>query len=265
MNWAVSNIAWPNELNQSALGLLKKFEINQIEIAPSKIWPDPFAVSPNEAQEFKRSMNQLGFDIVALQSLLYGRPELKIFESAASRQETSNYLLKMIDLAEQLGAKVVVFGSPKNRQRGALSLTDAVNMAIPFFKSIGDYACAREIHFCFEANATHYGCDFINTTDEANDLVTAVNSPGFNLHLDLGNMILSAEDPLLQINKYAKIAKHFHLSAPALKPIHELINLDRIVPLLQTFNHTVSLEMLSGKDDLADLTTSLQSIKNSIR
>ncbi|NBK98115.1 MAG: DUF1967 domain-containing protein [Erysipelotrichia bacterium] len=49
------------------------------------------------------------------------------------------YLKKIIDLAQKLDVKVLVFGSPKNRFIGNMDRNEAYQIAIEFFKELGDY------------------------------------------------------------------------------------------------------------------------------
>jgi sugar phosphate isomerase/epimerase len=171
----------------------------------------------------------------------------------------------MIDLANSLNIRVMVFGSPRNRQKGNLSTKEALDIARPFFKTLGDYALSKNTSICIEANARHYGCDFINTTDEAYDLVQGVDSDGFGLHLDLGNMLLEKENPQLQIEKLGPHAKHFHISSPELKPINSLVNIAEYVRLTENYSFSRSIEMLLDFEDMQSGITQLESCLKAVR
>ena len=53
-----------------------------------------------------------GVSVVALQALLFGRPDLVLFESPERRSATLDYLEGVLRLASWLGAGPLVFGSP---------------------------------------------------------------------------------------------------------------------------------------------------------
>lgn len=264
MKLAMSNIAWNSENNSEALELLKKYKISRLEIAPTKLWALPGQVSQEEAFNYKKSMQQIGIKLVAMQSLLFNRLDLVLFSTESARQDMLSFLFRLIDLCAWLEIPIMVFGSPKNRVRGHLSQAEAKIIAVPFFKTLGDYAAEKNVCFCIEANSMKYGCDFITSTDEAYDLVKEVNSIGFGLHLDLGNMIMSKENWSSQIKKYMPVAKHFHLSAPELGPVGDLSELSMVIKLLSSFPNVVSIEMRPTEKGVQDVEKSISKIESSI-
>src|SRR5258708_38016909 len=98
-----------------------------------------------------------------------------IFNSNEKRIKTINYLRKIIHLASILGAKALVFGSPKNRVIGRLTYSESNEIANSFFSKIGDISKKYDIHFCIEANPKIYGTDFLNTTNELFSFVRKLN------------------------------------------------------------------------------------------
>lgn len=96
-----------------------------------------------------------------MQALLFGRPDLTIFAKAEKRQETFTYLVETIELGSKLGAKVLVFGAPKNRKIGGLNYEQTQEIAVEFFHKIGELAANLGINFCIEPNPQVYDCDFI--------------------------------------------------------------------------------------------------------
>src|SRR5439155_21536237 len=118
---------------------------------------------------------------------------LTIFENSKKRKETFEHLTGMIRLGGQFGAKVLVFGSPKNRNVRDLPIAEIESIAVPFFHGLGQIAIENNLTFCIEPNPTEYGCDFFTTSMQGFDLVRKVNSKGFGLHLDAAGMTLSQE------------------------------------------------------------------------
>ena len=88
MRFAVSNIAWPREQDAAVAGVLSEFGIEGIEIAPTKIWANPLTATDAEIADYRQFWNERGIAIVAAQALLFGKPELTVFESAETRQRT---------------------------------------------------------------------------------------------------------------------------------------------------------------------------------
>jgi sugar phosphate isomerase/epimerase len=213
MKLAVSNIAWPAGMDAQALPILSRHGATGIEIAPTKVWSRPIEVSEAEAREYRRQCEQAGFAIVAFQALLFGQPQLSLFDSGRAFLD---YVERIIRLAGWLGAKVLVFGSPKNRRLGTLDPLKGLLQAVDTFRLLGDRARSSQTILCIEPNPTSYECDFITTLDEALQLVRAVDHPGFGLHLDAGALTLNGER--LHLPPTVSPA-HFHISEPFLAPI----------------------------------------------
>lgn len=219
MKIAISNIAWHSHEEAAIADLMQQLGVSGVEIAPTKIRSSPLDATATELSEYRQFWSNRGIQIVALQALLFGRPDLTIFESENQRQETIAYLAGTIEIAAKLGASVLVFGSPKNRQVGNLKPQEIEEIAIEFFSQVGNIADPHGVKFCIEPNPAVYNCDFINTSLEGLDLVKSVNSPGFGLHLDAGGMTLNDENIERAIATSGSRICHFHISAPHLDPV----------------------------------------------
>jgi D-psicose/D-tagatose/L-ribulose 3-epimerase len=219
MRLAVSNIAWPSGEDEAVARVLGEGGAEGVEVAPTKVWPRPLEASADDVRGYRDSWERRGFRVVALQALLFGRPELVLFEGESVRRRTVEYLTGMIDLAAALGAEAMVFGSPKNRLSAGKPREDVDAIAVASFRALGDHAARRGLAFCIEANPTAYGCDFVTTTAEAIDLVRRVGSEGFGLHVDSGGMALAGEDPAKVLSGQVVNWRHLHVSEPYLAPI----------------------------------------------
>ena len=217
MKLSISNIAWePNE-DKKVFDLIKKYGFSGIELAPPKLFKDLSNVSDTDIQTYLEYMKPFKFKFPAMQSLLFGKPELKIFDE--SRVDTLIYLKKIIDLAQKLDVKVLVFGSPKNRFVGDMDNQEAQEIAIDFFRELGEYAHSKDRYFCIEPNAKEYGCDFITNTDEAIEIVKAVDSKGFKLHIDSAVIAMNGENIKDALTKALPYTEHFHISEAFLELI----------------------------------------------
>jgi glycosyltransferase involved in cell wall biosynthesis len=181
MKLAISNIAWTNEEEADVAAKLQELGVRYIEIAPTKIWSDPTKATIEQINEYIEWWKKYDIEIVAFQSMLFARPDLKMFESSELRDETRQYLADFLRLAGDMGASRLVFGSPKNRQRGGMSTEEADDIANRFFSELGDVAKQYNTMLCIEPNAPQYNCDYITTADEGARLVRTINSEGFGL------------------------------------------------------------------------------------
>ncbi len=214
MHLAISNIAWNPTEDDPVAEVLRRHGVTGVEIAPTKRWDKPLEAPPREVADYRRDWADRGLEIVAMQSLLFGRPDLQLFGDATSRVSLGEYLRGIIDLGAALGAKALVFGSPKNRLRGTMSDADTAAIAVDFFHMVGEHALSRDLALCLEPVPPRYGADFLTTPAEALELCRRIDHPGIRLNADLGAMTLSGEDPRTFIEGAAPFIAHYHASEP---------------------------------------------------
>ncbi len=216
MKLAVSNIAWPREQDAAVAEVLRAHGITGVEIAPTKAWPDPAAATDAEVDAYRRSWNERGLKVVAAQALLFGHPELTIFESAEVRQRTLDHLSRVVRACARAGAKALVFGSPKNRRIGPLAAREVQEVARQFFRRLGEVAAEAGTSVVMEANPPQYGADFVTRAADAVELVRAVDHPGFRLHLDSACMALAGDPVRETFDAGFPLLRHAHVSEPNL-------------------------------------------------
>jgi len=247
---AISNIAWEPAEDEAIAALMRQHGFSGVEIAPTKIWPKPLESTRAERQDYRQRWIDRGLPICAMQSLLFGHPECQLFQTIAAREAMASYLKGMIDLAADVGAEVLVFGSPGNRKRDVTPIEAALDKAIPFFRDVGAHAASAGVSFCIEPNPPAYACDFITTSTEGRSLVDAVNQPGFGLHLDGAGMTLAGENAAESAARQAGHFRHFHLSAPQLAPVNAAVPIqyDDVARVLRRsrYERWVSIEMRSS-------------------
>ena len=193
MKLAISNIAWQQHDDAEILSGLRDRGVRGIEIAPTKIWPEWQGANSEQAALYRRQLLDEGFEVPAMQAILFGRPELQVFDSS-SHAAFVDHIKLVADLAAALGVKVLVFGAPKNRVRGQLSTHDAMTRAADFFRDVAEVCHSRECCIGLEHNPVEYGCDFVTNVADAKELVSRVDHPGFQLHLDSAGIHMCGPD-----------------------------------------------------------------------
>ena len=265
MKIAISNIAWPIEADAAIADVLVELGVSGIEIAPTKMWPAPLEASDAAIDAYRRNWEAHGIAIIAAQALLFGHPELTLFEDAATRERTFTYLSGIVRACARLGAKWLVFGSPKNRRRGSRDVKDVLDEAIDFFGRLGEIAAAAGTCIVMEANPTEYGADFITNAAEAIALVKSVNHPGFRLHLDTACMTLAGDDSNEVIPTAAPLLSHFHASEPQLAPVGDgPVDHRRFAAYLRAIDYRgwVSIEMRqTERFDLKDIQRAVRRVQ----
>lgn len=216
---AVSTIAWWAADEDRVLDLLVAAGIAGIEVAPTTLWPDPITVDERTVRRWADRVRARGLEVVALQSLLYGHPEFQLFGVAALRLAMLEHLGRIIQLGGWLGAGPLVFGSPRNRIAGALDRAACERIAVPFFRAAAERARQAGTTLCIEPNPSAYGCDWIRTLAEGVALVSAVDHPGFGLHVDAAAMTLSNEPSSTLATLPPGMPAHFHASEAHLAPL----------------------------------------------
>jgi sugar phosphate isomerase/epimerase len=247
---AVSSIAWTNEEEAVIAEKLRELGVKHVEIAPTKVWEDPTKASIEDAKAYVDWWAQYGITVSAFQSMLFARPDLKTFADDKNRKETEAYMRKFIRLAGVMGAKKMVFGSPKNRQRGDMPTEQADHIARNFFGALGDEALNSGVVLCIEPNAPQYNCDYVTTATEGAELVKSVNNKGFGLHLDTACMMLAGDDLAGSIIDYQDVLEHFHISSPMLGVVEAGTPVDHVSAAKALhdigYSKLVSIEMRPG-------------------
>lgn len=265
MRLAVSNIAWNDTDEPVILSLLRHRAISGIEVAPTRLWPDWSGATPAAARAVRGRLADEAFEVPSLQAIFFGKPALNLFGDSDAFVD---HLRHVADLAMELGARILVFGAPKNRDRGTLPEQVAFERAIDVLRRCGADCAARGIRLCIEPNPPSYGCNFVTDSRAGLALVRAVDSPGFGLHLDTGGLGLANEDFATAIVEARDALAHVHISEPNLAPISPA-SLDHAVvgrTLRQIgYDGWCAIEMRRTEDPVAALTRSIDHARSCYR
>lgn len=218
MNLGISNIAWNNYESEEVYDLMKKYGFTGLEIAPTKVFEkDPYSREDAEISRYYQGIKLKGFKIIALQSILYGKNHLKLFNKETI-EPLKEYIKSSIDFGAKLNAPIIIFGSPKNRI--IPKEFEDPDIYVEFFREIGNYSMKKNIKFCIEPNPKEYGTNFITTLKEEINIITYLCNEGIGLHIDLGSMLLNKESFKDLIPHLDKV-DHIHISQPFLKSINK--------------------------------------------
>ena len=216
MRLAVSNIAWNLEEDPLVFKLLAELGVSGVEIAPTKIWPEWRGITSSAIKIVKHRIAEMGFDIPALQAILFGRPDLQLFGGSATVSALVEHISRVADLAAQLGARTLVFGSPRNRDPGDMTAVDARNHTVDVFRRMGESCAAQGVALGLEANPPQYACTFMNRWSDAAEIVRLVDHSGVRIHLDAACISMVGDDPGDAVRQTIDILTHVHISEPNL-------------------------------------------------
>ena len=252
MRLAISNIAWDVSEDQAVANLLGQHDVDAIDIAPGKYFPDPAAAQDEDIAKVKQWWSQRGIEITGMQALLFGTTGLNVFGTPDSQEALLKHLDAVCRIGAGLGATRLVFGSPKNRDRTGLDDEQAIGIAVPFFKRLGYITQAHGVIVCLEPNPTCYGANFMTTSAETAQVVKSVSHPAIKMQLDTGAISINGESATTILNSDANLIGHIHASEPDLLPLGDReTDHQSISRAIATFlpGHLVSIEMVATKDE----------------
>ncbi len=248
MRLAISNIAWARTEDTPVSQLLQRLQIDAIDVAPGKYFPEPAQATEAQISQVKRWWRSRGIQITGMQSLLFGTTGLNLFAGPDSQAAMLHHLTAICRIGAGLGATRLVFGSPKNRDRSGLDESQSLEIATSFFRRLGDIAHDHGVMICLEPNPACYGANFMLTSRETAQVVRLVAHSAIRMQLDTGALTLNGEDPGRVLNDCAELIGHVHASEPHLVPLGDgSTDHARVMTALRGHlpNHVVTVEMLS--------------------
>lgn len=248
---SISNLAWPDAPVETVAPRLKASGLDGVELAPTVIWPDAPHVPAKVVREYADRWRDHGLAVSGIQSLLYGRPELQLFDRRTWPGLTS-HLTQMLTLAREVDTHIAVFGSPRNRTRGERSPDDADRMALEFFHGLIPELDAHGVILTLEPNAPAYGADYLTRYSDAVALSEALASPWVQPQIDTGCMAMVGESPTDAIR--TRLPAHLHVSAPDLLPPPGPVDHETLQRVLNEnrYDGWIVLEMLQAAPDPLD-------------
>jgi sugar phosphate isomerase/epimerase len=188
-----------------------------LEVAPFTLADSAEQVSAQRRAELRRAAESRGVEVLGLHWLLVKPPGLYITHpDPAVRRRTADYFVQLVELCADLGGKVMVIGSPKQRNLlPGVTRAQALGYAAEVFRPSLDPAARRGVTLAFEPLGPAE-TDFVNTVAEAVDLVKQVGHPAFRLNIDVKAMS-SEPRPIADVIRSAKgYVAHVQVNDPNL-------------------------------------------------
>jgi D-psicose/D-tagatose/L-ribulose 3-epimerase len=198
--------------------LAKGLGYDGLEVAPFTLAEQPDRLPAARRAELRRIAEGHGLRVTGLHYLLLAPEGLSITSpDAAVRRRTTDVMRALIGLCADLGGKVLVHGSPKQRLVApGQSKAEALENARACFAAIAEDAEAAGVLYCIEALAPPEA-ELINTVEEAAAIVDDIGSPAVRAMIDTCAAARSEAAPIPElIDRLLPTGKiaHIHLNDP---------------------------------------------------
>jgi sugar phosphate isomerase/epimerase len=214
MEFALCNEMFEGRPMAEVASIARKLGYHGLEIAPFTLAPSATEVTVGRRKETRKAIEDQGLECVGLHWLFAGPTGLHMTTpDQATWTHTRDYLSALLDLCSDLGGKILVLGSPKQRSLvEGQTHSGAWQRAADLLGSVVDKAGDLGLTICLEP-LSPAETDFINTVDEGMKMVRQVNHPSLKIHLDVKAMC-SEGKPVPQIIRSvtADDIGHFHVN-----------------------------------------------------
>jgi len=210
VKFAICNEIFQGWRLEDAFAFIKDVGYDGVEIAPFTLAERVEQISADERERIKGLAEKFGLEIVGLHWLLVSPPGLHLTTPDDSvREQTKAYFRELIRFCADLGGKIMVVGSPKQRSLVPGDTYEAAwERAKNFFAELLPLAEEHEITFCIEALPGE--TDFIPTLDEALRFVREMNHPNLQTMVDVKSAV----------NEGLRLDEAVRKAAPHLRHVH---------------------------------------------
>jgi sugar phosphate isomerase/epimerase len=222
MKFAICNETFGDRSFADTFSTIAKLGYTGVEIAPFTFAPhdEPFdicKIRPKQFVEVRTMAEDAGLEVVGLHWLLAKTEGLYLTSPDPTvRCRTAVYLSKLAEVCADLGGKILVLGSPKQRNLlPGVSYADAEAYAVEVLHQAIRACHQYDVTIGLEPLGPADG-NFMLTAQAAKHLMDMVGSPYCKLHLDVKAMS-SEETPIHEIIRdNREWLVHFHANDPNL-------------------------------------------------
>jgi sugar phosphate isomerase/epimerase len=186
-----------------------------VEIAPFTLASSVTDVSATKRAELRKQVESHGLEVAGLHWLLAKTKGLYLTSPERDvRKRTAEYLEELARFCADLGGKLLIFGSPKQRDLlPGVTHQNALEYAKEVFRRTLPVLEKTDVKIAIEPLAPRT-TTFLRTAEEALDLVKLVDSPRFQLILDCYAMSTEKRSipELIRANRSHLV--HFHSNDP---------------------------------------------------
>ena len=195
----------------------RKVGYDGLEIAPFTLGPEPHLLPADHRAEVRKMAGDAGLPITGLHYLMLAPAGLSITSSdSAQRARTIDVMRRLCDLAADLGARVLVHGSPAQRQLEPGKEAEGRKYGMECFAAVADAARQAGVIYCIEPLAPPEA-QFITTVEEAAAIVRSIASPSVRTMIDCSAAGRSESRPIPDLIRQwlpTGLIAHIHFNDP---------------------------------------------------
>lgn len=217
MKLALCNEMFENATFEEVCRAAAAFGYHGIELAPFTFAPDVTTITPAQRREIAETAARYDLEIVGLHWLLAKTEGLHLTHpDQAVRAKTRDYLISLVQFAVDLGGRILVFGSPAQRNLlPGVTYVQALEYAAEVFLPVCDAAGERGAVIAFEP-LSRAETDFGSNLAQGLEVIERVNHPQFRLHFDAKAMSYEDEPLDKLVASCAPLIEHVHVNDPNL-------------------------------------------------
>jgi len=218
MRLAICNEIFQGWSQEAVIDYCAELGYEGLEIAPFTLSKTVGEISPQQRRMIRAAAGRAGLAICGLHWLLARTEGLYLnHPEAAVRERTSSYLCDLVDCCADLGGKIMVLGSPQQRNiLPGLTAQQAWDLAAQTLAGVVARAESQGVVICFEP-LSPTETNFINTSGEAVRFARQFNSAAMKIILDVKAMCSEAEPIPRIISQSWPHFAHFHANDKNLK------------------------------------------------
>ncbi len=215
MKYAICNetfVDWPFE---RACAAAREYGYTGLEIAPFTLAADAKQISAEQRKTVRRQAEAAGLEVIGLHWLLAKTTGYHLTTADREvRRATAEYLQELARLCRDVGGRVLVFGSPQQRNVPPdVTPQQALDHAFEVFSAALPTIEECDVVLALEPLGPAEG-NFLNTAEAAAELIERIDSPNCRLHLDVKAMSTESLPIPEIIERYADLLEHFHTNDP---------------------------------------------------
>ena len=190
---------------------VKSIGYDGIEIAPFTFSPYVTDISTATRDDIVKQAAAVDLDVIGVHWVFVGPEGVHLTHPDPDvRAFTGQYLIDAVRFCGDIGGKVIIFGSPKQRNvEEGVTYDEAFGYARALFEQAMPACEQSDVTICMEP-LTHMETNFCQSAAETVKLIEAVDHPNFQLILDTKAMAFEESSRADLIRKYKGRMRHYH-------------------------------------------------------